>query len=380
MDDLVQTVYDLLYTVTLFLGGMEHANVDEVTAENNLYFLTNSAQLKPAMQPRNASVVAIPSDYIQSGDFFGIIRLDGIDTMLGWAMGSSTGHTVVALRAPNNTLYLCESTTLDSYWPTNGVQCHEYDDWVALAVAADHNVVIAPLNPTMRAQFNATAAWEFYNGVAGLDYGYHNLLFGWIDTVIGNYPCLPPNYEQCLTWDIVEILFGAIDRLAPSVGDILFNQAMNFRMNTTGLLFADILMVAGQRGIDAQTIPTIVESDTWMYNTTRYGLPAVGKSEVCCTFVCNIWKAGGLFTGINNQVNCAEMTNSDDYGLNYFDPARIGANRPASCISQDPSNPLCQITGKYTLNLNSFNVRAPYPHMSEKCPSLAPAYDRPAGC
>jgi hypothetical protein len=40
--------------------------------------------------------VEVDEDLIQSGDFFGIIRLDGLDPMIAFGMGSSTGHTVVA--------------------------------------------------------------------------------------------------------------------------------------------------------------------------------------------------------------------------------------------------------------------------------------------
>jgi len=28
--------------------------------------------------------------------------------------------------------------------------------------------------------------------VEGLNYGYHNMLWGWIDTIKDNYPCTPP--------------------------------------------------------------------------------------------------------------------------------------------------------------------------------------------
>ena len=34
---------------------------------------------------------------IHSGDFFGVIRLDGLDPMLAFGMGSHTGHTALAL-------------------------------------------------------------------------------------------------------------------------------------------------------------------------------------------------------------------------------------------------------------------------------------------
>lgn len=54
-----------------------------------------------------------------------------------------------------------------------------------------------------------------------------------------------------------------------------------------------------------------MEQDGWMYNTTRYGKPAMGPSMVCCVFVCNMWKAGGVFSNIDNDFQCAELTNWD---------------------------------------------------------------------
>ena len=59
---------------------------------------------------------------IHSGDFIGVIRLDGLDTMLAWAMGSHTGHTTIAMRDENDELYVLESQTKSNYWPTDFVQ------------------------------------------------------------------------------------------------------------------------------------------------------------------------------------------------------------------------------------------------------------------
>jgi len=46
------------------------------------------------------------------------------------------------------------------------------------------------LHPDLRARFNETAAWEYALSMAGKPYGYHNMIFSWIDTLNGNYP--PP--------------------------------------------------------------------------------------------------------------------------------------------------------------------------------------------
>jgi hypothetical protein len=68
---------------------------------------------------------------------------------------------------------------------------------------------------------------------------------------------------------------------------------------------------------------------------------------VCCVFGCHLWKAGGLFDGLD--VQCTEQTNFDDYSMMMFDPT---APRPEVCQQADPDNVVCQLEGKYTLHLN----------------------------
>lgn len=118
---------------------------------------------------------------------------------------------------------------------------------------------------------------------------------------------------------------------------------------------------------------------------------------VCCVFVCNIWKAGGLFRDLDNQINCGELTNWDVYSLAIYDkgaqpaPAAVpiathahtphpAGARPEQCVRADPENPLCQLMGEVKLVLNNFNTKQPYRHMAERCPGLAPTYDRPNNC
>ena len=47
-----------------------------------------------------------------------------------------------------------------------------------------------PLHPHLRAKFNETAAWEYARSMEGKPYGYHNMIFSWIDALDENYP--PP--------------------------------------------------------------------------------------------------------------------------------------------------------------------------------------------
>lgn len=67
-----------------------------------------------------------------------------------------------------------------------------WHEWWEAALKDDSNPQIAllPLHPELRAKFNSTAAWEYARSMSGKPYGYHNMIFSWIDTVADNYP--PP--------------------------------------------------------------------------------------------------------------------------------------------------------------------------------------------
>lgn len=91
----------------------------------------------PSLTQQERRLLPVPDESeVASGDFFGIVRLDGLDPMLAWGMGSTTGHTTVALWVDGE-LFICESTTKDAYWPTDGVQRTPYRQWVrGWAIAA----------------------------------------------------------------------------------------------------------------------------------------------------------------------------------------------------------------------------------------------------
>jgi hypothetical protein len=320
--------------------------------------------------------VDIDESEIQSGDFFGVVRFDGLDPMLAWAMGSTTGHTTTALRI-DGVLHVCESTAKGSYWPVNGIQCTLWPQWIKQAREAGFNLVHAPLSPENRAKFNETAALEFFQSVNGTDYGYRNMLWGWVDTMKDNYPCVPPTYTTCLEFDHFPIIFGLLEKVAPSLSTLMVTQAWNKRLGSQDLGVSQLLQKAAEDNVPAASIPTIVEQDSWRYKTTRFGQNITGHSMVCCVFVCEMWKAGGLFDDIDNDFQCTEQTNSDDYQLAIFD---TNYTRPKVCVDADPNNQLCQLSGNYQLHLNEYNTRTPYKRMGESCPSLAPKYVRTPGC
>jgi len=370
-----QTLLNLVDTLLLFECFFT-PDVNADCDQRNYYFMQKYSGF--TMANRTSGVVTLNESDIHDGDFFGVLRLDGVDPMLAWAMGSTTGHTTTALRI-DGVLHVCESTTVDAYWPTNGVQCTEWNTWIQQCQDADMNIVHAPLAASYRDAYDSQAALEFFQEHKGVDYGWYNLLYGWVDTEEANYPCVPPYpSQQCLVWGTVEVLMATLERLSESFVDQIFNQAMNIRLGTSGLHVAELMQTADMKGIPRSQLPTIVEEDTFIYNTTQDGVPVQSMSMVCCVFVCEMWKHGGVFKGVNNEINCAEFTNWDDYTMTIFDTT---TPRPSQCVTADPNNPLCQLMGKYELYLNDYATKDQYPHMAERCPSQANNnYTKPPDC
>ena len=195
----MQTISDMIDTAKLFVSEAVK-EVPNATAQLNMDFLSTYTPF--AMHPRpGGTKVHFDASAIRSGDFFGIVRLDGVDPMLAWAMGSTTGHTTVALwkrgkTAAQDALFVCESTATSAYWVTNGVQCTPYEQWLLLAEAAGYNVVLLPLSDHASAAFDEALVWLWLEAeILGTDYGYHVMLWSWIDTLKDNYPCTAPDFK-----------------------------------------------------------------------------------------------------------------------------------------------------------------------------------------
>jgi hypothetical protein len=108
------------------------------------------------------------------------MRLDGLDPLIMYGTGGHVGHTVMALRIEGE-LYIVESQD-GWYWPNSGIQKNKWSDWIQWADNADFHVVHLPLNEKNRKIFDEQAAIKFFQETEGLPYGFHNFLFGWLDT------------------------------------------------------------------------------------------------------------------------------------------------------------------------------------------------------
>eukprot|EP00055_Hartaetosiga_balthica_P005934 m.18118 g.18118 ORF g.18118 m.18118 type:complete len:546 (+) comp4908_c0_seq1:45-1682(+) len=345
----------------LFLPADITKEVWEKVGERNVQFLREQAYYQ--LPERNITDVSLNESQINDGDFLGVLRLDGLDPMLAWAMGSHTGHTTIALRFDGE-LYICESTASSSYWPVNGIQKTPYKQWIAMAKEASYNVVHLPLRPEFREKFNSTAAREwFISNAEGLNYGYHNMLFGWVDLAEANYPSTLRSQSH-------EILIGIAERISSWIAPLLWTEALNKRINTSGLSIAAIVNTARSKGMSFTDIFSVAEQDSWQYTG--------GYSMVCDVLVCETWKAGGIFGNLADQIQCTEFTNWDTYSLNIFDTT---TPRPQECVEADPSLPFCQILGKYRMDLPGYNTRPIFAGMAQRCPrGTPPTWDKPSGC
>jgi hypothetical protein len=145
-----------------------------------------------------------------------------------------------------------------------------------------------PLSAETRAKFNEDAARQFFLEAEGLPYGYHNFLYGWIDTPYDNWPPLLPR-------GFVPIVFSVLEKVVPSTVDIFFSQAINKRLGTKGLLISEQAALAAKSNKSIEDVMAEIEVEGWEYE----GLENDGRSYVCSAFVAAVWQAGGLLTNIN---------------------------------------------------------------------------------
>lgn len=113
------------------------------------------------------------------------------------------------------------------------------------------NVAVLPLSEESRKKFNVTKAAEFFKQKEGLPYGYHNFLFGWIDTPKDN---LPPLLDS----NFVLAMFSYLERLWEFPINRILTQALNKRLNTTNRKLPEIGEIMAKRGMTMGDLMAIV--------------------------------------------------------------------------------------------------------------------------
>ncbi|KAK7385953.1 hypothetical protein VNO78_31954 [Psophocarpus tetragonolobus] len=341
-------------------GWGENSNIDFL--EKHM-----GASFKVRPQPW---VTSVSADDIHSGDFLAVSKIRGrwgaFETLEKWVSGAYAGHTAVCLRDSDGKLWVGESGH-ENEKGEEIVALIPWEEWWDFELNKDDSnphIALLPLHPDLRARFNETAAWEYALSMAGKPYGYHNMIFSWIDTLNGNYP--PP-----LDANVVACVMTIWSQIQPEYAANMWNEALNKRLGTEGLDLPEVLVEVEKRGSSFDELLTIPEQDDWVYSD--------GKSTSCVSFILEMYKEAGLFDPFASSVQVTEFTIKDAYVLNFFE--NNASRLPKWCNDGDTVKlPYCQIKGKYLMELPGYNTMQPYPRMNEKCPSLPPKYFRPQNC
>ena len=114
-EDVVDSLTAVWNTLKMFIEidrgnestGLVGSPVPQYMVDANLQFLKDTMQLE--MTERTTQKVEIDPDLIQSGDFLGVLRLDGLVSIIMYGTGARIGHNVMALRMEDDELYIVES-------------------------------------------------------------------------------------------------------------------------------------------------------------------------------------------------------------------------------------------------------------------------------
>ncbi|RDY12246.1 hypothetical protein CR513_02984, partial [Mucuna pruriens] len=176
-------------------------------------------------------VTNVSADDIHSGDFLAVSKIRGrwgaFETLEKWVSGAYAGHTAVCLRDSNGKLWVGESGH-ENEKGEDIIAIIPWEEWWDFELHKDDSnphIALLPLHPDMRARFNETAAWEYALSMAGKPYGYHNMIFSWIDTLNGNYP--PP-----LDANVVACVMTIWSQIQPEYAANMWNEALNKRLET----------------------------------------------------------------------------------------------------------------------------------------------------
>ena len=295
-DSVAHWLPDLLDTVGVFVGGLGvnpkipffGSKPPKYQQKLNIDFIEAGTGFR---WKERRPVFTNLSDYeVKSGDFLAITRFDGIDQIIQYGAGSHSGHSAMILEV-DGVMSVVESQD-GWYWPKHGIQQNSWEQWKKWALNADFNVAVLPLSPESRAKFNVTAAVEFFKRVEGLPYGYHNFLFGWLDTPDQNYPAV-------LDSNLVMVIFSYIERLYEFPIKRILTESLNKRLGTEGLHLSEIAVEMNKRGMRMADLMAQVEKDGWEYSD--------GLSYVCSAFAAACYKAGGLLP----EIEATEFTPRD---------------------------------------------------------------------
>ena len=81
---------------------------------------------------------------------------------------------------------------------------------------------------------------DFFNDTLGLPYGFHNFLYGWVDTANDNWPPL-------LAKEIVPVAFKIYEDIDPTAAYNFFTEALNIRLGVENYNITEIADLAASK-------------------------------------------------------------------------------------------------------------------------------------
>lgn len=276
--------------------------------------------------------------------------------------------------------YTCESTdgnsSLNNYWPRDGIQCNPWETWYEWALAARYHVAVLPMDAALASQFNYTAFWTWMESVMGSPYGYHNFLYSVMDAA-DPLRSLPLPLDTAITTMVLQVVDSLLPNTTQGVsGFSAVTWALNHRLNATCGSVACIINILNTNKLSAPPgAPTdlpqamaIPENDAWRYDGQ--------VSLVCSAFAAAGIKAG--LAGVLPEYTATEQTPLDNTHMAIWDGSYY---TPSNCptgyhLPPGGNGAVCQLMGDYVLPLTNYNTIPVYANMNEQCTNQWPTYYR----
>ena len=304
-----------------------------------------------------------PIDYnwlvsnVKSGDVYCQYSNGGGSTVILFGTGGVCSHVGMFLWE-GDTLYSVESNPPD---------IHRFvtKTWLKDVQSDPGNLlVLLQLSDENRAKFDVSKAWATYYKYQGRPYGWDNILYSFWDT--------PQNsFSQLGNSDIMMTYVAILSKNPKSnqAVQLIVEQGLNRRLGTQGLSFEQILDELGNRKMTLGQLGAVPETEEWTYGSDKR------SRYICSAFVTKLLIDSGVLKNYN--IVPQEQTPNDVYNFKIYKQTGI----PLECSLNDPYLPYCQLNGqKALLPFKYYNQIAPYDHVNERCPGIAPEYARPKNC
>lgn len=368
-DHVINLVPDIFLTLATFLTEIipEKEQSEKLKNWNSKYIwhIMHRVTGMPLIERINKKELGVDfiKSYVKSGDSFCRNRPTGLSLIINCPTGGQCEHVGMFLwgqGSDKDTLYVLESSNY-------GIKKTEISEWYTPPNVDEHTMfAILRLSDEARGKFDADKAWEAFNSLEGLPYGYENILFAGVDTPDDNFP-------QMVNADSFLTLVLTLDKI-PGISeglDLVFGQGFNKRLGTEGLKLPEIVEEATKKGMSLKELFAVPEDPNWIYGEGD----KKGKRYVCSGLNAYLLSEGGAMGDVT--ITAQEFTPKDIWNLAIW-----SRNPPhEDCLINDPELPFCQIKGYYYFTFNDWNIVKPYSNMNERCSTRAPSYvRRPSDC